>query len=322
MKNIKNKRIWISWEKQRRTIELAQHFECLLFIIEHHGLARFPLSILNTIKVLKSEKPEILIVQNPSMILAAIGCLYKKLYRKVLVVDRHSNFMINKNYNSFAYKIMFKALNGFTLKNANLTIVTNRYIADSVKRFGGKAFILQDKIPNLKKSSMLQLKGKLNILFIASHKPDEPLEDMIEAMNILDDNIYLYITGNYNKEKKIRLNSPQNVVFTGYLPEEQFNNMVYAVDIVIALTKIDYCLLCGCYEAVAAGKPLITTNTKTLKEYFPAAVFVNNTYKEIAKGIEKIYKNINEQQRNIILLRNEINKSWQKQILLLEEMLK
>ena len=41
---IKNKkRIWIAWETQRRTIELAKHLKCRLFIIEYNGIKRFPI---------------------------------------------------------------------------------------------------------------------------------------------------------------------------------------------------------------------------------------------------------------------------------------
>ncbi len=42
-------------------------------------------------------------------------------------------------------------------------------------------------------------------------------------------------------------------------------------------------------EAVSAGKPLITSNTKMLKNYFTkGTIFVDNTAKGIVEGIEKL----------------------------------
>ena len=148
----KKKRIWIAWETQRRTKELAEHLKCRLFIIEYNGIMRFPLSIIKSIKILIAENPDKIFVQNPSMILALIGCIYKKIYKKYLIVDRHSNFMITKKYWNPFYILMFKSLNGLTIKNADLTIVTNSFIANLVKNKGGNAFILQDKIPQMQKT--------------------------------------------------------------------------------------------------------------------------------------------------------------------------
>ena len=63
------KRLWLAWERQRRTLELAKHFKCKLFALEYQGIKRIPLSILKTISIIISEKPDVLFVQNPSMIL-------------------------------------------------------------------------------------------------------------------------------------------------------------------------------------------------------------------------------------------------------------
>ena len=319
----KKNSIWISWEKQRRTIELAKYFRFNLFIIEYKGIMRIPLSIIKTIIVLIIEKPDKLLVQNPSMILAGVGCIYKILLNKKLTVDRHSNFMLSEQYRHPLYKIMFRILNKFTIKKADLTIVTNRFIGNLVKSNNGKSFILPDKIPNIKKTRNIELSGKRNVLFIASNQLDEPLTDVIRAINYLNnDEIYLYVTGDYKKVNKIRLDSPKNIVFTGFLPEREFMNLIYAVDVVMVLTKNESCLLCGCYEAISAEKPLITTNTEALKEIFYNAVFVDNSYKEIAKGIKNVLRNLQEHQNRIKILKNELNKKWVQQSEKLKEIIR
>ena len=107
------KRVWFTWERQRRSIELAKTFRCKLFIIEYNGFKRYPLSILKTICILKKTKPDILFVQNPSMILATLACIYKLIYNTTVIVDRHSTFLLserNKNRKYAPGIIIFKLL--------------------------------------------------------------------------------------------------------------------------------------------------------------------------------------------------------------------
>ena len=170
------------------------------------------------------------------------------------------------------------------------------------------------KYHKCKKHKNIKIKGKIKVLFIASHHQDEPLADAIKAINYLNDtDIYLYVTGDYKKVNKIRLDAPKNVVFTGFIDDKEFINLVYAVDIILVLTKNENFLLCGCYEAIGAEKPLITSNTRTLKEYFTSAVFVNNNFKEIALAIECISKNINKYQMEIKFLKSKLKKNWRNQ---------
>ena len=45
-----------------------------------------------------------------------------------------------------------------------------------------------------------------------------------------------------------------------------------ACDVVVVLTTKPHILLCGAYEAVAAGKPLVLSNQEDLLEYFSRGV--------------------------------------------------
>ena len=68
------KRIWISWETQRRSIELAKKINCELYIIEAKGVMRYPISIFKTLLIIFKTKSDVLFVQNPTMILATVAC--------------------------------------------------------------------------------------------------------------------------------------------------------------------------------------------------------------------------------------------------------
>ncbi len=309
----KHSSLWITWETQRRSIELARHFGCDLFIFEYFGWFRYPKCLWKTITVFFEKKPRILFVQNPSMILATVACILGLLSSTFIVVDRHTTFLLNEKDKKITLRnIIFKLLHRFTLKHADLTIVTNDFLADIVRSLSGRSFVLPDKLPDLVMTEKVELKGDKNIFLISSFNSDEPIEEVLSALALLQKkNVFLYISGNYKKlDKSIRDNAPSNVIFTGFLSYEEFVNLLYAVDVVMALTTATHCMLCGCYEAVSADKPLITSKQKELQDYFSGAVFVNNTKNDICSAVEMVLENIEEYKNNILQLKNNISSSW------------
>ena len=53
---------------------------------------------------------------------------------------------------------------------------------------------------------------------------------------------------------------------------------------------VEDCLVCGAYEALAAGKPLVLSRTRALRDYFgTAALLTDNTIDGIAASVERAY---------------------------------
>jgi glycosyltransferase involved in cell wall biosynthesis len=303
--------IWITWEKQRRSIELAKQLNCTFYELNYSGILRYPKCIINTVNIFLTKRYDILFVQNPSMILAALSCVYKKLFKKILIIDRHTTFMLNRTYKPTLEILLFKTLNTYTISNADLTIVTNKYLVRHVECMGGKAIALPDKLPEIKATKKYEVSSGFNILLISSFGADEPIEEVIKAMRELTDQVTLYISGNNNKlDKNISHNVPSNVVFTGYLSDVNYVNLLFSVDAIMALTTSDYCMLCGCYEAVSAGKPLITSKKEVLQDYFKGSIFIDNTVAEIVASIIEIKSNYEKYQNRIIELKAEIESDW------------
>lgn len=305
------KRIWITWENQRRSIELSRHLGCELFVLEYSGRTRYLVSGLKTLQILFKKKPDILFVQNPSMVLATLACIYGMLTRVPVVVDRHTNFMLTKKKRSPLFVLVFKALNYFTIRFAALTIITNRYIAEIVTDLGGRPFILPDKLPTLNSTQKAPLKAEHNFLVVSSFAADEPLEDVIEAFKGLDPSYKCYITGNFKKADPAMIaNAGANVVFTGFLSEQDYIDMVFSVEGVIVLTSVDYTMLCGCYEATTACKPLITSDKSVLTDYFKGALFIDNSSGSIRDAVVRIARNPDEYAGAIRTLKQELIPRW------------
>lgn len=306
--------IWIAWERQRRSVELARQFKCRLYIFEESGLLRYPISVLKTVRLLLAQKPTKLFVQNPSMVLAALACFYGKLTGTLVIVDRHTTFMLDRQYKKSLGLLIFKLLHRYTIRVADGTIVTNQFLAGLVSDLGGNAYVLPDKLPHLEQQKSIPLMPGCNILLISSFGKDEPIMDVLSAMESLqNEGVNVYITGNCTKlSENVRASAPRNVVFTGFVDEQEFVDMLFSVDIVMALTTAENCLLCGCYEGVSARKPLITSNKRVLREYFEDAVFVDNSEAGIASGIRAVVERLDSHKSQVEEIRSRIDAKWQR----------
>ena len=303
-------KIWITWETQRRSIELSKALNCKLYIFDIEGIFRYPISIVKTLFVLFSKRPRLLFIQNPSMILATLACLYGKFTKVSVIVDRHTTFKLNQPQSGSLSIWIFMHLHYYTLRTADLTIVTNDFLADLVKKAKGNPVVLPDILPDITTTRTIKLQGKKNILLISSFGKDEPIDEVIDAAKLIPPDYHIYITGNYRKKYCSLPDLPLNVTLTGFIPESDFFAYLHSVDIVMALTTADYCMLCGCYEAVAAEKPLITSDKQVLRDYFKSAVIVDNKPESIANAVNTIIANEDSFKTNASLLKKDLEKEW------------
>lgn len=305
-------KIWITWETQRRSLTLARHLGCKLFIFNIHGIFRYPLCLLRTLFTLLVHRPRLLFVQNPSIVLATFSCLYCSISDTKLVVDRHTNFRLNKPPSRSFPIWLFMRFHYYSLKHADLTIVTNSYLADLVRKAGGRSIILPDKLPEFPTPGPIDHKENTRLLFISSFGSDEPVREVIDAFSMLNNNnCELFITGNFKKRlPEIPINLPPRLHLTGFIPDSQYIKLLTSSDIILVLTRSDYCMLCGCYEAVAAQKPLITSDKQVLRQYFSQAVFVDNHSESIFSGIIKVLENPDYYKEKASVMKLEIEKKW------------
>ncbi|MBU1389737.1 MAG: glycosyltransferase [Proteobacteria bacterium] len=312
----KRKRIWIAWEKQRRTLELAASFGCELFVLEHQGRLRYLRCVFDTFRIIKSQKPSVLFVQNPSILLACFStCFIKYIFKIPVIVDRHTNFLLANRDRFILTEAVFHFFSYLSIRFADLTIVTNEDLSHIIYLLGGRPFVLTDKIPDFKSVKINKEHSdnrNPSFLFITSFAADEPINEFIEGCSKLEDKgLTFYVSGNYNKLGANKINQiPRCIKLTGFVSETDFVRLLFSVDIVIVLTTCEYTLLCGCYEALAANKILITTRTNVLKKVFSEAIFVDNTPDSIVDGIQRALKELHSNHMNTQIMKNNIIKEW------------
>lgn len=301
--------IWITWEKHRRTRELCKAFKLNLFEknIQLNRLIKHPYLLIWTFFTILHRKPKGIIVQNPSVILALWAIALKRLFGYTLVVDSHNAGLIPSlklNWLKFVYK--------FIQRNAEITIITNQNLAEIVKKNGGYPFVLEDKLPTFPDVRKTKLKGKHNIVCISTFAEDEPYREVINAAKLLNKDCFVYMTGNYKKMLSDVIKPiPSNLIFTGFLSDEEYLALLNSADVILDLTNREDCLVCGAYEAVALEKPMILSDTLALRSYFSkGAVYAKNDSESIKKAISSILPEVEKLSIEIKELKYQLDEKW------------
>lgn len=309
--------VWIAWEVQRRTTELAARLGVPLarYLYRGPGPLRYLALAGRTWSYLRSHRPRILIVQNPSLILAALACLARRFFGFRLVVDRHTNFMLNRP--SSLRKTVFGLISRFTLRNADLTIVTNAALAEIVDAAGGRGFVLPDRIPALPAGEDFEAGSGKVVVFICTYAGDEPWAEVLEAAPGLGPDTRVFITGNeariaWTPRTRALREAAANVTLTGYLEEADYAALLRRADVVMDLTTFDHCLVCGAYEGLAAGKAMVLSDKAANRELFEdVPVYVAPDAASIRDGLRRALAESDVRARRAVEFRDAYAERWE-----------
>ena len=126
------------------------------------------------------------------------------------------------------------------------------------------------------------------------------------------DQAQIYITGRLKpQDEALRQSAPPNVTFTGFVPEDRFIGLLHAATVVMDLTTRDNCLVCGAYEGVAAGKPLILSDSRATREYFSrGVVYTDNTPESIEQCLREALADRSRLAQEVAQLRTRLVDDW------------
>jgi len=307
--------VWIAWERQRRTTELARILNVPLVreLFEGPYPIRIPVVIVRTIVELIRRKPRVVIVQNPSVVLASLVCVLKPLFGFRVIVDRHSNFKFETVESSNPKYKVFHSLSRHSLRNADLTVVTNEFLANVVRNEGGRAHILPDAIPVLQRNDAKDLGPGGHVLYVCSFDRDEPLEMVLDAARTLDPEVTFHVSGNHRHADRALLDTaPPNVRFLGFLSDEEYATTMASVDVVLTLTTQSHTMQCGAYEAISLEQPLVFADHEEMKDYFHKGVVVTDlTGQDIARAIGQAVEQKTKLKQEAGELKKELIRDWE-----------
>jgi glycosyltransferase involved in cell wall biosynthesis len=316
--------LFISWIAfSRRGQLISEKFELKHYQIQslkHKYFlspVRYVLQTLTTIRILLRENPKIVFVQNPPIFASIVVYLFVRIKNANFIIDSHTGALLAPWWK------WSLPLHSYLSRRALVTIVTNQYLAQKIKNWGAKAFILPDVPVVFPKGKRINLKKQFNIVVINTFSPDEPIEAILEAASSLPD-IHFYITGDTIQAKKKYLkHHSKNVEFTNFLPDEDYIGLLNTVQAIMVLTNANHTMQRGACEALSIGKPIITSNWPILRDFFnKGTVYVDNTSIGIKNGILKLQNNLEKLKEEILILKKERYLEWKNQYNDLKKLLK
>lgn len=280
--------IWIDWDRHLRSRTLAQRLAVELLEIRVSGsqIRRYLISIIRTATAIRKTRPAIVIATNPSLVLALLSLALRRWYGFVLVSDAHY-FGVRAVR---GHRLLQRLLD-FYNSRADLVIVTNDAHAKYLASQGSRTHVCPDPLPYLPApASRTGAVPPKSVFLVCSFDEDEPFLAAFAAFSRLRQRGYtLFVSGNYNKARIDPADFPW-VHFLGFVPEEEYYYHLRSCSVIVDLTILEDCLVCGAYEALAVGKALVISKTRTLGAYFGgAAVLTDNTPSAIVESVEQAH---------------------------------
>lgn len=276
--------LWIDWGRHLRTQTLSRRLGVALEEICFAGprLWRYYRSVRRTLATIQGKQPDVVIATIPSIVLGFVLLLLRKWYGFELVSDAHYFGVRGVNEN----RLLQGLLNFFNAR-ADLVIVTNDNHARFLAGLGARTYVCQDPLPEIPiPLRSIVSPGDKSVFLICSFDQDEPYEAAFEAFGSLEgDGFTLFVSGNYRKARTDLSRFPW-VRLLGFLPTDEYYGYLTSCSVVMDLTTMEDCLVCGAYEALAAGKPLVVSRTAALSDYFgDAVILTENTPGAIREGV-------------------------------------
>jgi glycosyltransferase involved in cell wall biosynthesis len=260
---------------------------------------------IKTLKILFQHRPQAVLIMTPPVIACVPVWLYAKLTGAQYAIDAHSGAFLDRRWTATLF------IHKFFSRQAAVTLVTSRFLAQILLAWRGKTKIVSDVPICFAEPRHMKLKGNVNMTFISTFTRDEPLEAFLRAASQVGD-VQFYVTGRLKDANPTLMErAPKNVIFTDFLSNSDYVGLLAASDAVICLTTEDHTMQRGAYEAVYLGKPVITSNFDILRESFPnGTVHVDNTPNDIAEGIRLMRDNLDRYRREVEQLRRQKLERW------------
>ncbi|MFF1831736.1 glycosyltransferase [Paenarthrobacter sp. NPDC058040] len=258
----------------------------------------------STWKFLRGYKPtEVIVMQPPIVALLAVRTAVGKQVR--ICGDLHTGTFYDPKW-KWAAKLVAKLLGA-----PNLAIVTNQALAAKAEEHGAEALVLHDLIETYPETgdlgdfedrNLATLQAKQYVLVPITYSYDEPLNELAAATHLAPDVKWVF-TGRAPDSFAAACN-PANTVFPGFVSRAEYLRLLGHANVLVAPTTEEDTMQRAGYEAMCAGKALITSDTAVLKEFFGAAALTVPPRAECyAEAANTAVRNQAELERLIVELR-------------------
>ncbi len=303
--------VFVSWAPfSRRTETLAQAFDLDLTFLKTPWPKRpwttpvkYPWQAVRTVRELDARDPGELWVMDPPSLLVAIAGGWAGRHRAPLVVDMHTVAFFAREWR------YLRPLEAPALRAAAAVVVTNEGLAREVRGWGARAFVLPDPLPAVP-AGVGGLADPVDpglVTVVATYSKDEPLE-LLPAVAESLPQLRFAVTGAPRGDLG---RWPANLTPTGFLSDREYWRQLARSAVVVVLTTRPATLLSGGYEAVALGRPLVTSDHAVLRDYFgQAALYAPADSRQLSAAVGEAVARGSELAEGIVALRAVREAGW------------
>jgi glycosyltransferase involved in cell wall biosynthesis len=249
------------------------------------ALVKYPPQFVATLRRLAKAKPDVVFVMDPPVFAVVATSVYCLITGARYVVDCHSGVFESSKWR------WSLPLQRFLGRRAAAVIVTNPAHQEAVDGWGAQAIVIGDPRPRLPmESEDLEHRSSEQryIFVILTFGADEAVPQVVQAARSLPQ-VRFRLSGDPRRARSSWLGDlPANVELTGFLPWQSFWEHARDASAILTLTTRPNTILQGGWEAMFVGRPLITSASAALREYFTGgSVFVDNSPEGIAAGVRE-----------------------------------
>ncbi|OFJ52116.1 glycosyltransferase [Mycolicibacterium grossiae] len=240
----------------------------------------------DTNRLLRRERPEaVLVMQPPIIVLWAIRRHARRTSMRI-AGDLHTG-VFDEPGNRLALRPTLRMLRRY-----GMAVVTNEALRSVAEAHGCPALVLHDPIEAAEcdpsdpaDPELAAIVRDAYVLVPLAYAHDEPIDALLDAARATPDLTWV-LTG--RAPRQVAARAPSNVRFPGYVSNDDFLRMVGRAGVVVAMTKNEHTMQRAAYEALSFGRPLVTSDTAVLREYYGgAAEIVAPRADDVAAGVRR-----------------------------------
>ena len=305
------KTVWLSWHRSSRSVGLAaaMNIPLVAWQLEGPAILRHSVSALWTAFRLVMDRPRIIFLQH-SFVLALMVACWKRCapWRVVVVDDCHTKALRRRMGGPLGP--LFQRLRTWSISSFDLVTLATPSLVDEARDLGCPIRVIPDPLhdwPDTCETEGLRTRLALSdeapvVTAVCSFAEDEPVDALLEGVKQVHE-AQICITGRPPPGVS-DTPLPENARLTGFLPPAEYRALLVTSDCVVVLTRDEGCFLSGAGEALSLAKPLVTSDTSSLRRDFgEAAVYVQPEARSIAYGIQSALERREELVDNALRLR-------------------
>lgn len=242
---------------------------------------RYLLQAATTLRHLRRDRPPLVLVNTPPVVAALVVWAWCAATGTPFVIDAHTGTFDDPRWR------WARPLHRWLSRRAATTIVTSEHLAAQVRGWGADALVVGTVPVTFTAAPPAALGPGAHVVVVSTFSRDEPLDVVFQAARDLPD-VSFHVTGDAGRAPAVTASAPDNVRFTGWLSDEDYHGLLQAADVVACLTTRDHTMQRGGYEAMAVGRPLITSDWPLLRRTFSeGTLHVDNTATDLVRAVRE-----------------------------------